>query len=73
MKSFDNHDYEKYLKYKLKYNKLKNQNGGMIKENDVLLKIESIGFEFETKFMSPLEKTIDYKTMSYEESDKKKI
>ena len=38
----------KYLKYKQKYLNLKKMNGGTILENDILKKIKSIGFEFET-------------------------
>lgn len=41
---------KKYIKYKNKYINLK---GGYIANNDILLKIKSIGFEFETSKMSP--------------------
>jgi hypothetical protein len=44
---------DKYLKYKNKYNLLKIKIGGMIENNDILTKIKSIGFEFETNKMSP--------------------
>ena len=49
----------KFLKYKYKNKILENKIGGMITENDVLLKIISIGFEFETKDLSPLKRIND--------------
>lgn len=73
--------FDKYLKYKTKYVELKklsnqfkinkkdnyflNMSGGLISSNEILKKIKSIGFEFETDKMSPFTKIIDYKTEDY--------
>ena len=43
--------YNKYLKYKTKYTELKNKIGGDYRNNSVFNLVESIGFEFECKFL----------------------
>jgi hypothetical protein len=57
---------QKYLKYKQKYLNLKNLQGGFLHPNDAFRHIESIGFEFETRQISPFIGTIKDKTLTLE-------
>lgn len=58
-KMMENNEYEKkYIKYNKKneeiFKKFNLMNGGRIMRNDILLKIKSIGFEFETVALNPV-------------------
>jgi hypothetical protein len=55
---------QKYLKYKQKYLNLKNLQGGFLPPNDAFKFIESIGFEFETRQISPFIGTIKGNTLT---------
>ena len=63
----------KYLKYKNKYLNLKNILGGDIKKNEILLLIESIGYEFESAYILPFHYKIISDEPIYGPSDLSKV